>query len=559
MSETNSDSQSENIARRQYVEACSQQLLMDPDCEWGDLLSAAPRTLACLGQAFVAATSNAANASVQIERNGPLQYTSLRANLQHCADLGQEAFLEAEGRMKKLQLVAEIVNSPDGAIDKILRLCEHQSLARSDLPRQIDRMKKLSSDCVEDTAIVQRKFEDWAELAKAIRRGYTARIESQRLEGKGARQNARLDYQQERLASAKLRLEEDRRNLDHHARDMAKAQDKIPGGREAVRVRAADALMNGIGYAAQGAAAAFMAATKIAAAGGPTINLKMTTDANKPAATPRKKGRNTIKRARENYESSKKAFLESQQHYRELEAKDRKEKDRFNEIQLELQKLSQEDISIEKVKTILAKCIDNLTNFQENMTLLRRFFNDIHNRISVIDQTYVASFLDSAAQLAKNDEADKEELEERRTYYLEEIRHDAFTLRASYAVAGELSGTYVQISKKHILPGVTQVNRLMLTISRDNSGTTVAEKVKQINAYARKAQSEISAVATERRERIKDQLVDVGRNITDAGEKLDEYADAGYGDEDEIAGDEWDDIDAPVGNEETQDEAAAAE
>lgn len=45
-----------------------------------------------------------------------IRYTSLRANLQHCADLGQEAFLEAEGRMKKLQLVAEIVNSPDGAV-----------------------------------------------------------------------------------------------------------------------------------------------------------------------------------------------------------------------------------------------------------------------------------------------------------------------------------------------------------------------------------------------------------------------------------------------------------
>lgn len=35
-------------------------------------------------------------------------------------------------------------------------------------------MKKLSSDCVEDTAIVQRKFQDWAELASAIRRGYTS-------------------------------------------------------------------------------------------------------------------------------------------------------------------------------------------------------------------------------------------------------------------------------------------------------------------------------------------------------------------------------------------------
>lgn len=53
------------------------------------------------------------------------------------------------------------------------------------------------------------------------------------------------------------------------------------------------------------------------------------------------------------------------------------------------------------------------------MTLLRRFFNDIHNRISVIDQTYVASFLESAAQLAKNDQTDKEEVEIRRAYYLE--------------------------------------------------------------------------------------------------------------------------------------------
>ena len=59
-------------------------------------------------------------------------------------------------------------------IDKILRLCKHQSLARSDLPRQIDRMKKLSSDCVKDTTIVQRKFQEWAELTAAIRRACTS-------------------------------------------------------------------------------------------------------------------------------------------------------------------------------------------------------------------------------------------------------------------------------------------------------------------------------------------------------------------------------------------------
>lgn len=44
------------------------------------------------------------------------RHTSLRANLQHSADLGLEAFIEAEGKMKKLQLMAELVNSNGGSV-----------------------------------------------------------------------------------------------------------------------------------------------------------------------------------------------------------------------------------------------------------------------------------------------------------------------------------------------------------------------------------------------------------------------------------------------------------
>ncbi|KAL9027830.1 MAG: hypothetical protein Q9196_003704 [Gyalolechia fulgens] len=547
---------------------------MDPDCEWGDLLSAAPRTLAFLGQAFVAASSNAANTSVQIEKSDLLQHTSLRANLQHSADLGLEAFIEAEGKMKKLQFIAELVNSNGGSIDKILRLCQNKSLARSDLPRQIDRLKKLSSDCVEDTATVQRKFEEWAKLTAAIRLACTsaddtARIESSSLEDKKKKQEKKLGYQEEKLGPAKARLEQDRKNLEQHAKDMAKAQDKVPSGtvppyallkkpscKQAVAIRASDAVMNGISSAAQGTAIAFMAAAQIAAAGGPSINIRLTTNQLKtapPRPAARKKKRNTYKKARENYESSQRAFLESQQRYRELEQKDRKEKDRFNEIHLELQKLTREDVSIEKVKSVLTKCIDNLTEFQENVTLLRRFFNDIHNRISVIDQTHVANFLDSADRLATIEASDQKDIEEeRRTYYLKEIQHDAFSLQASYAIVSELSSTYVLISKNHVLPGVREVNRLMLHTSQDQIISTVEGKVKQINAFARRAQSEISSVATARRERIKHQLVDVERIITDAGETLDGYAEAGYEGEDEIAVDEWDDIDGIDGGGESE-------
>ena len=58
----------------------------------------------------------------------------------------------------------------------------------------------------------------------------SARIESQRLEDEKAERTAKLSDQEESLAEAKARLDQDRQNLNYHAKDMAKAQDKIPSG-----------------------------------------------------------------------------------------------------------------------------------------------------------------------------------------------------------------------------------------------------------------------------------------------------------------------------------------
>ena len=131
------------------------------------------------------------------------------------------------------------------------------------------------------------------------------------------------------------------------------------------------------------------------------------------------------------------------------------------------------------------------------------------------------------------------------THHLpQEIQRDAEKLRRNYSVAGELSATYVQISKKHIMPGVTQVNRLMVAGSSDISGVTVEDKVKQIITYARKPQSEISTIATQHRERVRDQLYDVERQISEAGDDLDAYAEYDGGEEEgEEDGGEWADLD----------------
>lgn len=120
--------------------------------------------------------------------------------------------------------------------------------------------------------------------------------------------------------------------------------------------------MNGLSAAARGVGVALSATTDLVAAGGPTLNLKMTsvktaparspaqsTSPNQPAAVSAKKKKNkkdTLREARETYESSKRTFLESQKLYLELERRDKIAKDQFNEIQLQLQQLCREDVSI---------------------------------------------------------------------------------------------------------------------------------------------------------------------------------------------------------------------
>jgi uncharacterized phage infection (PIP) family protein YhgE len=129
-------------------------------------------------------------------------------------------------------------------------------------------------------------------------------------------------------------------------------------------------------------------------------------------------------------------------------------------------------------------------------------------------------------------------------------------VRGSYTAIGELADAYVQISERHILPGVTQVNRLMSTsLQQASSQVSIADKIKQINTYARKAQSDASRIADQRRKKIQNQLYDKERIIDEAGAILegyeaeegdheeDEEEDGNKGQEEQEEGDEWDDDD----------------
>ncbi|KAK3358445.1 hypothetical protein B0T24DRAFT_540422 [Lasiosphaeria ovina] len=151
-----------------FVNHVAQELLKGVgQTNWGGLLSAAPDALGRLGQCFVLASDPLASSLVFPESAG-LKYTSLRANLVHCSDLGRKAFRDAEARMKKVSMVAQAVCEPDGTIDMIIQATEDEDLAELDLPEQLAALKRVSNDCVEDTKAIKEKVAAWSQYAGLV-------------------------------------------------------------------------------------------------------------------------------------------------------------------------------------------------------------------------------------------------------------------------------------------------------------------------------------------------------------------------------------------------------
>lgn len=97
----------------------------------------------------------------------------------------------------------------------------------------------------------------------------------------------------------------------------------------------------------------------------------------------------------------------------------------------------------------------------------------------------------------------------RLTFNAKSLLVDALNLKGNYLVAGEMASVYVDISRKHILPGVNTVERLGLNSDQISAATstkranqilsaqdsTPAAKADTLLRYARRAASDISKIA----------------------------------------------------------------
>ncbi|WEW56311.1 hypothetical protein PRK78_001754 [Emydomyces testavorans] len=220
----------------------------------------------------------------------------------------------------------------------------------------------------------------------------------------------------------------------------------------------------------------------------------------------------TLKILRENAEMSQKRLDSSQKELNAQIERQRELERKFHETNMKLTQLNDENVTVHKLIGILGDCIYNLTDFQEHVQKLVQFFDGLELLVTDVEERHARQFVNSIDNMLKVrvDTSIKQAAMEKTKQKLKE---------GHYAVARELAGVYVHVSKRHIIPTIQFVENLGITHSHESDNTQLS-KPDQIAQKVQEAQAEINVIAEKRRARLRKILFDDQRAIEEIEQLL---------------------------------------
>jgi len=138
---------------------------------WAAPLSTAPSAIATMAILFKVADQDCA-AGLEVDSleimdldhvtlRGKLPSTYFRTNLQHCSDIGRQAFLEAQHNMATIRATAKSLTAEGGSIGYIIDLLEDPDDAKYNLKAEIDAVTASAIKCHESAKAITAKFQYW--------------------------------------------------------------------------------------------------------------------------------------------------------------------------------------------------------------------------------------------------------------------------------------------------------------------------------------------------------------------------------------------------------------
>ncbi|KAE8445514.1 hypothetical protein EG329_013277 [Mollisiaceae sp. DMI_Dod_QoI] len=169
---------------------------------------------------------------------------------------------------------------------------------------------------------------------------------------------------------------------------------------------------------------------------------------------------------------------------------------KISEIQHAISKLTTENIAFGEIIRILRASISHLSGLKAQITSLLQFFRGISAMVEFAAKGPCQSLLETLESGLERDSLHVVAGITYRDFQKQILMNTTFMLRGYFNIVFEVSGLYVEISRKYIMPGVNQIDKLGLTQCSDSPNSHEAVlRNEDLTKYRDDAIAEIKKLA----------------------------------------------------------------
>ncbi|KAF8543660.1 hypothetical protein BDD12DRAFT_874098 [Trichophaea hybrida] len=533
--------------------------------QWGEVLYAGPMAIQIMGSTFIAASSDMA-ATVKLKVNKRdrygnevrvLPWETLNANLTHCGNLGRKSFMEAQSRMDSLTRLSGYLAKQGGTISQIIEMIDTPEVARFSLRRQMKKLQDSADKCKVEAEIIESNSTNGFSLLSTSKRrpsienvSCTALIRLVHMLTALAEISVEEKKLNEVAQIARQGQQNEKINQEEHYRDSLKtlqtalaiatddyqkaiaqcetiskqnsAPLPAPNFNDLVPVAEVPRPSKGGGFIAYGFSRVFgksrsqreeearyardlLEAERLNQQRAAEIMQQELKERKRAAAAALEQ----VERARENVRNAQLGLGTSHTQYQKGAQDLQTATAALAEVQAELKSLKYENLTLENIHSILAKSIEALSQLKSQVGALTSFYKEVSGMIAFAVAQPLDDFLGTIEDgiAAGDHELNSESKVERMKLHESQKRNlmaCALSIQCYFSVISEISSTYVQVSKKHIMPGVNFIDELALT--KATTGHEYHEKAHRLETWAADSKHEIEDVANARQDSIMNDL-----------------------------------------------------
>ncbi|KAJ9417798.1 hypothetical protein QL093DRAFT_2044038 [Fusarium oxysporum] len=465
--------------------------------EWAKPLTHAPNAISIMALCLkTAAVREAANIKVRDKEItdetgkiiGLLPSEYFRTNLQHCADIGRLAFLDAQKRMNNLQSVARSMIAPEGTIAYIIDLLGDLEDAEDNLPGAMKRLETNAENFKADAEAITKKFDYWEKVIMHLLKNSQdadSMTDEKRTQNTvdAVKADAERQTREREEEDAKQSIQEQQKLLQMARREVEEAQQRLKAlldrppieepsawsdmmhARELVPDRPAPSrgekgvIAKGWGYLFGSSDSEVAAENKHRKDHVESIVNERQAYIAKAAEhreMQRRMAQAQLDEARGNEtrlweELNKQAEKLSISHHSLTKAKHDLAK-----THAELERLCSEKIELEQIMKILEESMRRLTELKKEVEEMALFFSGVQTVITTTVNENLQKFLNPIqSMLNKGDSVDKI-----REGSKQNLLRNAFELQGRFSATADVASMYVLVSNKYIRPGINKMEAL---------------------------------------------------------------------------------------------------